>query len=90
MASHEGDDVTAGRHDPEAFRLRVVKCRANEPRGNSLPLVLWRDFGMSEDPGIALPAIDGNGQPVRRIEFETMRRLIVANAHARSTSQNIG
>ena len=72
------------------LRLRVVEGSAYERRGNSLPLVLWRDFGVGEDAGIALSAIDGNSHPVRRIEFETMRRLIVANAHVRSTSQNIG
>lgn len=90
MPSHEGDDVAAGRHDPEALRLRVVERRPHKRGGNSLPFVLWRNFGMREDSSIALLAIDGNRQPVRRIQFETMRRFIVANAHVRSTSQNIG
>jgi hypothetical protein len=90
MPSYEGDDVAAGRHNPEALRLRVVEGCAYERRSNSPPLVLWRDFGVGEDAGIALSAIDGNCHPVRRIQFETMCRLIVPNVHVRSTSQNIG
>lgn len=90
MPSHEGDDVAAGRHDPEAFRLRVVERRPHKRGGKSLPFVLRRDFGVREDPGITMLAIDGNRHPVRRIQLETMRRFIMANAHVRSTSQNIG